>query len=159
MNPRDWLRLVVAVAVCEGAGVVGSQFTFEAIPTWYATLEKPFLSPPNWVFGPVWITLYILMGVALYLVWRQGMHTKGVKKAFGMFGIQLVLNSLWSVVFFGLHNPLYALGVLIIMWASILATIILFRRVSPTAAYLLIPYFLWVTFAGYLNYSVWSLNY
>lgn len=153
------LKLGIAILVCEGAGIVGSLFTLSEIPTWYATLHKPLLSPPNWVFGPVWTALYLLMGIALYLVWRRGLKTKGVKKAFAVFGLQLVLNSLWSVVFFGLHNPFLALYIIGAMWVLIVATIIAFRSVSPTAAYLLVPYLAWVTFASYLNYSIWALNY
>jgi benzodiazapine receptor len=107
MGARDITKLVVSIVACQAAGAIGSIFTTPAIPTWYAALEKPFFTPPNWLFAPAWITLYLLMAIAAFLVWRQGLGQKGVNSALLVFLVQLVLNALWSVVFFGLHSPLW----------------------------------------------------
>ncbi|HUC02105.1 MAG TPA: TspO/MBR family protein [Candidatus Paceibacterota bacterium] len=154
----DWLKLIIAVVVSEAAGVIGSIFTVSAIPIWYATLAKPALNPPAWIFGPVWTTLYLLMGIAAFLVWRKGWNSKGVKAALSLFAIQLILNALWSIIFFGLHSPAWALIEIIAMWIVIVATITAFSKISRSAAWLLAPYILWVSFALYLNYSIWRLN-
>lgn len=158
MKSNDFFKLVIAVVVSELAGVVGSVFTVSSIGGWYATLEKPELSPPNWVFGPVWTTLYLLMGVAAFLIWRSGWEKKEVRVALAIFGFQLVLNALWSIVFFGLHNPGWAFVNIVVLWLAILWTMFVFYRMSRPAAYLLLPYILWVSFAAYLNYSIWMLN-
>lgn len=151
-------KLVVSIGICLAAGVIGSIFTSPAIPVWYATLQKPFFTPPSWVFGPAWTTLYILMGLALFLVWDKGIQYKGVKLAMGVFGVQLVLNSLWSILFFGMQNPFYALVEVIILWFAILATIIVFYGIDRRSSLLLVPYILWVSFASLLNYYIWILN-
>lgn len=145
-----WL-LVFAIGVCEGAGVIGSFFTFPAITGWYATLVKPTFSPPNYLFGPVWTFLYFLMGVALYLVWIR----KGDLK---WFWVQLILNSLWSIIFFGLRSPALALIEIFFLWFTIVLTIKSFMKVYKPAASLLFPYLLWVSFASVLNFSIWVLN-
>ncbi|MGC9599604.1 MAG: TspO/MBR family protein [Minisyncoccia bacterium] len=150
--------LVLAIIICELAGGAGALFTLSAIPGWYAGLIKPALNPPNWIFGPVWTTLYFLMGIAAFLVWRKGLSQKDVRTALIIFGIQLLLNVAWSVIFFGAHNPAGAFADIVLLWLAILATIITFYKISPAAAYLLLPYILWVSFAGYLNYAVWTLN-
>lgn len=152
------LKLVVSVAVPELAGVVGSAFTFSAIADWYVHLAKPELAPPNWLFGPAWTTLYALMGLAMFLVWRKGLDRKDVRLALGIFLGQLVLNALWSVIFFGLRSPAGAFVEMVALWLAIVVTIVAFARVSRAAAWLLAPYILWVTFAGYLNLSIWMLN-
>jgi len=149
---NNYLRLLLAILVCQLAGVVGSFFTFSAVRDWYAYIEKPFFSPPNWVFGPVWTTLYTLMGISLYLVWRKG---KGVSV---WFWVQLVLNTLWSILFFGLRNPSLAFFEIVILWISIFLTIKQFYRVHRAAGFLLVPYLLWVTFAALLNVSIAMLN-
>ena len=154
----DWLKLIIAVLVSEFAGVIGSIFTISAIPAWYATLAKPALNPPSWLFGPVWTTLYLLMGIAAFLVWRKGWNNKGVKAALSLFGVQLILNALWSIIFFGLHSPAWALIEIIAMWIAIVSTIAVFAKISRSAAWLLAPYILWVSFALYLNYAIWRLN-
>lgn len=151
-------KLIVAIAVSELAGIVGSVFTFSAIPTWYATLVKPTLNPPSWIFGPVWTTLYALMGIAAFLVWKKGWDRKDVRKALAVFGLQLILNASWSIVFFGLHSPLWALVNIALMWLAIIWTMTLFYKISKPAMWLLVPYILWVSFAAYLNYSIWILN-
>ncbi len=158
MKISNPIKLIIAVVVSELAGIIGSVFTVPAIPMWYATLVKPALNPPAWIFGPVWTTLYALMGVAAFLVWKKGWEKKEVKTALGIFGIQLVLNTLWSVIFFGLHSPGVALVDIIFLWLAILATIVAFAKISRAAAWLLAPYILWVSFAVYLNYSIWVLN-
>jgi translocator protein len=125
---------------------------------WYATLTKPALSPPNWIFGPVWMTLYALMGIAVFLVWAKGGDRKDVHVALLVFGIQLILNALWSIIFFGLHSPGWAFADIVILWFAIVWTMTLFYKISKPATWLLVPYILWVSFANYLNYSLWILN-
>lgn len=158
MHAPSIFRLITAIAVSELAGVVGALSTTPSIGTWYATLVRPSFSPPNWVFAPVWATLFALMGIAAFLVWQKGIRRHDVKLALGIFAVQLVLNTLWSVIFFGLHAPGFAFAEILLLWAAILATIIAFARVSWPAAWLLAPYILWVSFAGYLNYCIWLLN-
>lgn len=158
MNARTFLKLVVAVVVTQLAGIIGSLFTFSAIPTWYATLTKPELNPPSWIFGPVWTTLYLLMGVSAFLIWQKGWARKDVKIALSVYGVQLVLNALWSIVFFGMQNPGLALVNIALLFVSIVATMVLFYKISRPAMYLLIPYILWVSFALYLNYAIYALN-
>lgn len=148
---------VLAIIFCQLAGLIGTIFTFEAIPTWYATLNKPFFSPPNWIFGPVWTILYTLMGISLWLIW-QSKKNEQRRKALQVFGVQLLLNSLWSIIFFGLKNPLVAFIEILIMWGAIFLTIRYFSRLSQLAAWLLIPYLLWVSFATLLNGAIFVLN-
>jgi len=152
------LRILIFVLVCELAGFVGSVFTTPSIPGWYAGLVKPSFNPPNWIFAPVWTILYVLMGIAAYLVYDKGLRRKDVRKALAVFAGQLVLNALWSIVFFGAHLILGAAGVIVLLWAMILASIWLFSRISKAAAYLLVPYILWVSFATVLNISLYVLN-
>ena len=151
-------KLLVSIGVCLLAGVTGSIFTMPAIPTWYAALNRPPLAPPNWIFGPVWTTLFVLMGISAFLIWKKGLDRKDVKIALGIFIGQLVLNTLWSIIFFGLHSPGGALIEIVFLWLAILATIVAFYKISKPAAWLLVPYILWVSFAAYLNYAIWSLN-
>jgi tryptophan-rich sensory protein len=150
--------IVVSIAACELAGIIGSVFTTPSIPGWYAGIAKPSFNPPNWIFGPVWTLLYALMGLAAYLVYEKGFKRPEVKKALAVFAAQLLLNALWSIVFFGAHMILGAAVVIVLLWAMILATILLFTKISKTAAYLLVPYILWVTFAAVLNVSFYVLN-
>jgi benzodiazapine receptor len=155
---RDVVRLVVSIVVCQLAGGIGAIFTSPAIPTWYASLEKPAFQPPNWLFFPVWTTLYTLMGIAAFLVWRKGLDLSRVRVALGIFAVQLALNTAWSIVFFGAQELFGALIVIAILWIVILINIVTFWRISKAAGALLIPYILWVSFASLLNYSVWVLN-
>ena len=157
MKFPDILKLVVGIILCQLAGFLGSLFTTPAIPTWYATLKKPFFAPPNWIFSPVWISLFILMGISLFFVWRRTDHPK-FKIAFVFFFVQLILNILWSAAFFGLKSPLLGLMDIILLWIAILFTIQNFSKVSKFAGVLLIPYLLWVSFATLLNFSLWILN-
>lgn len=158
MKLNNFFKLVITIIVSQLAGVIGSVFTVSSIPNWYAVLQKPSFSPPNWIFGPVWVTLYLLMGVAAFLVWRHGFERREVRRALAIFGGQLVLNTLWSIIFFGLRNPFWAFVEIIVLWLAILVMIFAFYKISRPAAYLLLQYILWVSFAGYLNYSIWILN-
>lgn len=158
MRINNFFKLVIAIVVSELAGIFGSVFTAPSIPTWYAGIVKSALNPPAWVFGPVWTTLFVFMGIAAFLVWKKGLDRRDVKIALSIFLGQLVLNALWSIIFFGLHSPGGAFIEVIFLWLAILATIIVFAKISKAAAWLLAPYILWVSFAGYLNYSIWILN-
>ncbi|MCC6934212.1 MAG: tryptophan-rich sensory protein [Candidatus Yanofskybacteria bacterium] len=151
-------KLIIAVAVSQLAGGVGSLFTTPAIPGWYAGLLKPAVAPPNWVFAPVWTTLFLLMGIAAFLVWQKGLGRRDVRIALGVFVGQLALNTLWSVLFFGLRAPGAAFVEILILWLGIAATIVAFAKISRPAAWLLVPYILWVSFAAYLNAALWLLN-
>lgn len=158
MKLNNSLKLIIALIVPQIAAIIGALFTMPAIPTWYSTLAKPALNPPSWIFAPVWTILFILMGVAAYLVWRKGYDRKEVRVALAIFIFQLLLNVFWSIIFFGIHNPAVAFTEIISLWSAILALILAFYQVSRTAAYLLIPYILWVSFAAYLNYAIWQLS-
>jgi translocator protein len=149
---------LVSVLICLSAGGIGSIFTSPSIPTWYAGLKKPAFNPPNWIFGPVWTTLFILMGISAYLIWEKGWKKKAVKEALYVFAAQLILNMLWSVFFFGMHSPALAFIGIIFLWAAILMTILKFVKISKPAAYLLTPYILWVSFAALLNLMIVLLN-
>jgi tryptophan-rich sensory protein len=153
-----YLSLVLSILLTLGAGVVGSISTMKEIPGWYAGLVRPTLAPPNWIFGPVWTTLYILMGIAAWLVYEAGIEKPEVRTALAVYVLQLALNALWSYLFFGLHDLRLAFFELLALWLMIALTIGLFYRISPVAAYLLVPYIAWVSFAGYLNWSFWMLN-
>jgi benzodiazapine receptor len=158
MSWIDIVKLVVSIVACEGAGGIGAIFTTPAIPTWYKSLKKPSFTPPNSAFGPVWITLYLLMGIAVFLVWREGLSQEGVIIAFIVFWVQLILNILWSVIFFGLRSLFGGMVVILLLWIAILVNIILFFGVSPIAGGLLIPYIIWVSIAANLNIQIWRLN-
>jgi tryptophan-rich sensory protein len=155
---KKGLGIVVAIVVCELAGLIGSLFTTPSIPGWYAGLIKPSFNPPNWIFGPVWTTLYAMMGLAAWIVYDKGLKRPEVRKALAVFGAQLVLNTTWSIVFFGAHQLVGAVVVIILLWAMILWTILAFRKISKAAAWLLVPYILWVSFASVLNVAICALN-
>jgi translocator protein len=157
LSAKGLVGLLVAIVVCFAAAGVGSLATMDAIPTWYAALRKPSWNPPNWVFGPVWSLLYLMMAVAAWQVWRTA-GWPGARPALGLFAVQLLLNVGWSVVFFGLHRPGWAFAEIVVLWCAILATLLAFRAVSPVAALLLVPYLLWVSFASALNLAIWRLN-
>ncbi len=151
-------RISIAVFICILIGFLGSVATQTSINTWYQTLNKPFFTPPNWIFAPVWTILYIMMGIAAGIVWSRGFYHKWVKVALYHFGFQLLLNAAWSIFFFGLQNPLIALLDIIALFILLLFTIKWFKVVNTTAAYLLIPYAVWVAFATALNFGIWQLN-
>lgn len=152
----NYFKLIFSIVICQLAGVIGSFFTVSSVSTWYVTLNKPFFNPPNWLFGPVWITLYFLMGISLYLIWNN--VDKDTKSARIVFFIQLGLNTLWSLLFFGLKSPFLAFIEIIVLWLFILLNILFFYQKSKAASYLLIPYFVWVSFASVLNFSIFYLN-
>jgi tryptophan-rich sensory protein len=154
---RQAIGLVIAVVVCLGAAGVGSWLTLPSIGTWYAALAKPAWNPPNWVFGPVWTVLYLSMAVAAWLVWRES-QTRSVSVPLALFAVQLALNVAWSGIFFYLHQIGAAVVAVLALWTFILATLLSFRRVSRAAALLMAPYLAWVSFASYLNFTVWKLN-
>ena len=149
-------RLAPSIILPLAVGVLGSYFTASSIPTWYAALNKPVFAPPNWIFGPVWTTLYILMGISLYLLWTS--KKKGKEKVLRLFFIQLALNFLWSIIFFGMHNVFLAFVEIIALWIFIFLTIRQSLLVSKNAAYLLYPYIIWVTIASILNLLLLILN-
>jgi tryptophan-rich sensory protein len=152
------VKLVLIVVACQFVGVAGAFFTCPAIAGWYAALRKPSFNPPNWVFGPVWVTLYLLMGIALWLVLRGESSGSGRRLAVGLFAVQLALNALWSPAFFGLHSPLAGLFVILPLWLAILLTVRSFLRTSRAAGILLLPYLLWVSYAVALNIAIFILN-
>ena len=156
MKKQNIIKLIVSIIICQLAGIIGSFPTADSVGTWYLTLQKPFFTPPGWVFAPAWITLYFLMGLALYFVWIKGY--KKVKEAISAFGIQLAMNITWSFAFFGLKSPLLGMITIIVLWFSITTTMVKFRRISKNAFYLLVPYILWVSFAAILNLSILILN-
>lgn len=158
MKSTEVLKLVTSVVVCQLAGLIGSVFTASSVSTWYAALRKPSFTPPGWVFGPVWISLYAMMGVAAYLIWRSGVSHREVRIALTLFVAQLIVNAFWSAMFFGLKSPLAGLVDISVLWVLILLTIFYFLKVSTTAGLLLVPYVLWVSFAAILNYSIWAMN-
>lgn len=151
-----FFKLLISIGICLAVGVLGSFFTISAIPVWYEALNKPSLSPPSWVFGPVWTILYILMGISLYLVWvsKNKLKQKGIK----LFFAQLGFNALWSIIFFGMKNPLLALVDIILLWVAIFLTIKTFSKINKLAGNLLVPYIIWVSFATYLNFMIFVLN-
>ena len=150
-------KLLASMIICELAGAMGSVFTISQINGWYAGLVKPSFNPPNWIFAPIWTALFILMGIALYLVWT-GKKEISKKKAVQIFAVQLVLNVLWSLVFFGLHSPVMGFLIIVPLWIAIFLTIKEFYKISKVASYLLVPYILWVSFASVLNAFIWFLN-
>jgi len=162
MKINNILKLVISIGVSLGAGAIGSFFTAPAVQSnWYLELIKPAFNPPSWVFGPVWTTLYILMGISLFLIWKinpSEARPGERRRAVILFFIQLVLNVFWSIIFFGLHSLGGAFIEIVFLWLTILATIIAFAKISKSAAWLLAPYILWVSFAVYLNFAIWLLN-
>jgi len=152
--------LALAILACELVGASGSVFTAMGLDGWYGSLAKPALAPPNWVFAPVWISLFALIGVAAWRVWRTVpfAEPRQVRLATVAFVGQYALNVAWSAAFFGARSTLGGLAVLVLLWLAIIGTIVAFRRVDRPAAWLLLPYLVWVSFAGYLNYGIWALN-
>ncbi len=153
-----YLPYLISIVIAQAAGGIGGLFTSAKIPSWYATLAKPSWNPPSWVFGPVWTLLYLLMGLAAAMVYVRRRESPVAGAALTAYGVQLVLNMLWSYLFFGLESPAAAFAGIIALWIAIVITGILFWRVSHGAAWLLLPYLLWVSFAAVLNYAIWRLN-
>ncbi len=157
-KPSLTIKLIISILLCIGLGSIGGIATASSIDTWYATVNKPSFNPPNWIFAPVWTTLFTLMGIAAALVWHEGIDKKMVKKALIFFGVQFVLNMIWSWLFFGMQNPKLAFFEIIILWIFIFLTIRAFFGIKNTSGWLLVPYILWVSFAAFLNFSIWQLN-
>jgi translocator protein len=149
---------IVSVLIAQVAGIVGSMFTMPSVAGWYQTINRPSWNPPGWLFGPVWVSLYTLMGIAAYLVWQKRDLGQVVKTALIVYGVQLLLNTLWSILFFGMKNPGLALVEILILLSTIILTTVLFYKIRPVTLWLLLPYILWVSFASFLNYTIWSLN-
>lgn len=154
---RDWIALLIFVAICFAVAASGSAFTTGSVKTWYPGLLKPVGTPPSWVFGPVWSTLYLLMATSAWLVWRQRIH-ENVSLTLALFAAQLILNGLWSYIFFGLRQPGAALIEIVVLWLAIAVTTMRFSEHSRLAFWLMTPYLAWVTYASYLNFGIWRLN-
>lgn len=152
------LKLIISVAIPVAAGAVSGFFTSTGLGSWYQSIIKPSWNPPGWVFGPVWTLLYIMMGIALYLVWKTGAASALKKTAITLFAIQLALNFFWSFIFFNQQQIGWALVEIITMWFAILLTIFSFSKINNTSSWLLVPYISWVSFATILNYTIWKLN-
>jgi len=155
---KNVFLFIISLAIPLAVGYLGSLLTTPSIATWYATLNKPSFNPPNWLFAPVWTTLFILMGLALFLIIKQGKNNKFYRQAYLSFGAQLFLNIYWSFLFFFIHAPNLAFWSIISLLSMIIVNIYYFYQVKRSAAYLLIPYLAWVSFAAILNYAIWSLN-
>jgi translocator protein len=155
---KPWLALVGFLAICLLSGVLGGMVTAQSIDDWYPLIAKPSWQPPSWVFAPVWTTLYLLMAVAAWLVWRHGARFSGVRFALVLFFVQLALNALWPFVFFGAHEIGLAVVNIMALWIVLALTIWAFFGVSAWAGILMLPYIAWVTFAGFLNYTIWQMN-
>jgi tryptophan-rich sensory protein len=151
-------KLILCIGISMSAGIIGSFAASNSVAGWYQTLHKPSFNPPDWLFGPVWTTLFVLMGIAAYLVWRHGLENKLVRISLIVFIVQLFLNLLWSLVFFGLKSPGGALIDIAFLWAAILITLIYFFKVSIAAGWLMMPYIAWVSFAVILNFAIWRMN-
>ncbi len=158
MKKQSILKLIVSVILVLLVGFIGSYFTTPSIETWYSTLNKPALNPPNFIFAPVWTALYILIGISLFLIWESKEKKENKKLPLILFSLQLLLNSSWSIIFFGLQNPQLALINIFLLWIFIFLNIIFFFKISKIAGIILIPYLLWVSFASYLNYAIYILN-
>jgi tryptophan-rich sensory protein len=158
MKTMEIVKLLISILICQLAGFIGSIFTSSSVTTWYRSLAKPSFTPPNWLFSPVWISLFVLMGVSAFMIWSKGLSDGRVRMALSLFAGQLILNILWSVLFFGFRSPLAGLIEILILWLAILLTVISFWRISSLSGLLLVPYLLWVSFAAVLNYSILTLN-
>jgi tryptophan-rich sensory protein len=153
---NNTLKLIISILLPQLTGGLGALVTISSVGSWYQTINKPSFTPPSWLFGPAWTTLYLLMGIAMFLIWKSDHSQK--KTALWLFGIQLFLNGIWSPAFFGLESPILGLVVIVPLWVMILVCIKVFFPINKTAAYLMIPYLMWVSFATALNASIWYLN-
>lgn len=158
MEKSDLFRLILSIIICQMAGVIGSIFTASSVASWYPTLVKPSITLPGFYIGSIWIALFTLMGISLFLIWRHHSDGSDARGALYFFAAQLVVNTLWSAAFFGMQSPISGLVVIALLWILILITIVKFLPLNRAAAFLLVPYILWVSFAAYLNYLIWRLN-
>lgn len=156
--PVNVRSLLLWIAIPELVGIIGSIFTVSQIPTWYATLQKPIFTPPGWAFGPAWIVMYALMGLAIYRIRQKGTEKPAVRQATALFILQLLFNAVWSFIFFNSHNIYGGLIDIAILWVLIFLLMVKFYEIDKVAGHLIVPYFLWVFFALSLNYGVWILN-
>jgi translocator protein len=154
----NYKKLILSILIPVAVGAISGFFTNSGVEGWYAVANKPSFNPPNWIFAPVWTTLYILMGIAMYLIWNAAIDEKKKRRALLLYALQLMLNFLWSFIFFEMQQPGAALIEIILMWFSILLTLLAFGKINKAAAGLLVPYLCWVSFAIVLNYEIWSLN-
>lgn len=155
---KNWLRLLISITIPLVVGSSASFFTVTGLGSWYSSIQKPSWNPPNWVFGPVWTTLYIMMGIAFYLVWKSDVPKLKKANAIMLWVVQLVFNFLWSLIFFNLHQIGWAMADIVVLWFFIFLTIVAFSKINKLAAWLMVPYISWVTFAAILNYTIWQLN-
>jgi translocator protein len=151
-------KLILAIAIPLAVGFISGFFTITGVGSWYQTIQRPSWNPPGWIFGPVWTTLYVMMGIALYLIWKADTSRNLKNYAILLFALQLTLNFLWSFIFFNQHQPGWAFAEIVALWVLILFTIFAFAKINSLAAWLLVPYISWVSFAAILNYSIWKLN-
>ena len=159
MKINNPIKFIISVLIPVSIGAISGLFTASNVETWFVTVAKPSFNPPSWLFGPVWTTLYVMMGIAFFLVWKNETVQKSIKqKAIILFTIQMLLNFLWSFIFFQQHEIGWALVDIILLWIFILLTIFSFAPISKTAAWLLVPYISWVSFATILNFAIWQLN-
>lgn len=156
--PKSILKLVLSIAICQGAGLIGTVFTVSSIQNWYNLLNQPSFRPPNWLFGPVWTILYTLMGISLYWIWTKGTKKKEVRNGLKLFAVHLVFNATWSIVFFGMRNIPLSLANIVVLWILIVMVMVRFYKIDNKASLILIPYFVWVSFATILNFSIFLLN-
>ncbi len=155
---NNTLKLIIAIAIPLIVGGSSGFFTATGVESWYQTIARPTWNPPGWIFGPVWTTLYVMMGISLFLVWKEDTSVELKKIGIALFAIQLVLNFFWSFIFFNQHQIGWALVEIVAMWVFILLTIFAFAQVNKAAAWLLVPYISWVSFATILNFTIWQLN-
>ncbi len=155
---NNTLKLIIAIAIPLIVGGTSGFFTATGVESWYQTIARPTWNPPGWIFGPVWTTLYVMMGISLFLVWKEDTSVELKKIGIALFAVQLVLNFFWSFIFFNQHQIGWALVEIAAMWVFILLTIFAFAQVNKAAAWLLVPYISWVSFATILNYTIWQLN-
>ena len=155
--PKNTFALILSIVLAQTAGMIGAFFTVSSVGSWYLTITKPSWNPPSWIFGPVWTTLYLLMGIAAFLIWKNRSKLYA-KTALIFYGIQLALNSLWSILFFGMQNPALAFAEILVLLTMIVMTTLYFRKVNKASFYLMLPYIAWVSFAAILNFTIWQLN-
>ena len=155
---KNWKKLLISLAIPQAAAAIAAYVTITGSGSWYANLQKPQWNPPSWLFGPVWTLLYVLMGISFYLVWKENVKSKQKSSAMILWSLQLLLNFSWSIIFFKLQAPGWATVEIALLWMVLLATILAAARISKAAAWLLVPYIAWVSFAAYLCYTIWQMN-
>jgi tryptophan-rich sensory protein len=155
---KNWLKATIALILPQAAGISAALITETGESSWYQTIERPEWNPPGYIFGPVWTLLYLAMGWAFYLIWKSDAPAEKKRPAMILWVVQLIFNFFWTIIFFGAHEIGWALAEIIVLWVIILLTIFAFARISKAAAWLLVPYISWVSFATLLTYTIWRLN-